>query len=137
VVEDFVSQGGKHMSGAPTPGYTIKNETYTENPAIAELKHSKAGMLAMARTMRPHTNGAQWYITHDQIKDLDGDYTVFGEVTKGLDIALKLNTGTKITDVSISSDTSQVYKVYKDRIKEWNAILDRNFFNLRKLEEKK
>ena len=130
VISGFVSQGGKHASGIATPGYTIKNETYTENPAISELKHGKAGMLAMARTSIPHSNGAQWYITHAATASLDGLYTVFGEVTEGLEIATTLKEGTKIKSVVITSDASNLLKTHQGLIKTWNMILDQSFKDL-------
>ena len=131
VVPGFVSQGGKHMSGAASPGYTIKNETYTENPKIAELKHSKAGMLSMARTQVPHTNGAQWYITHSATPALDGQYTVFGEVTKGLEIATNLKRGTAMKDIIITDDTTPLYATQKENLAAWNKVLSERFFKLR------
>lgn len=130
VVPGFVSQAGMHASGVQTPGYTIKNETYTENPDIIDLKHSKAGILAMARTAIPHTNGAQWYITHQATSSLDGLYTVFGEVTEGLEIAINLRQGTKINSVTITSEASVLLKQNKGLVKAWNIILDEKFENL-------
>ncbi|MDB9742031.1 peptidylprolyl isomerase [Akkermansiaceae bacterium] len=130
VVPGFVSQGGMHPSGNPRPGYTIKNETYTENSEIAELKHSKAGMLSMARTNQLHTNGSQWYITHDATPSLDGKYTVFGEVTEGLDLALKMNQGTLIKKIEITSDASELLKLEAENVKMWNKVLDANFPDL-------
>jgi len=62
VIPGFVSQAGQHKSGSRDPGYTINNETYTENPEIKDLKHDKKGMLSMARLPAKHTNGSQFYI---------------------------------------------------------------------------
>lgn len=135
IVQGFVSQGGKHKAGSPSPGYTIRNETYTENPGIAGLTHSKAGMLSMARQPANHTNGCQWYITHAATGHLDGAYTVFGEVTKGLEIALKLRQGTLIKDVKITSDSAPIKAAYKAQIATWNTTLDTKFDDLRKVEK--
>ena len=137
VIKGFVSQAGMHISGARTPGYNIDNETYTENPAIAELKHSKAGMLSMARLPQKHTNGAQWYITHAPTSNLDGAYTVFGEVTEGLEIALNLNIGTLIKDIDVTSDTTQLFKFQEKNVTQWNKTLDEKFRDLRPIEENK
>lgn len=130
VVAGFVSQGGKHNSGIARPGYTIKNETYTENPLLKDLKHSHAGILAMARTAIPHSNGCQWYITHKATPNLDGDYTVFGEVTSGLETAVNLKQGDKILSIKITSDTAKIKQLHKKQIAEWNTILDINFDDL-------
>lgn len=136
VVPGFVSQAGKHNSGEATPGYTIKNETYTEHPELKDLKHDKAGVLSMARTAIKHTNGSQFYITHVATPHLDGAYTVFGEVTEGVEIAKKITRGTKITSIEIHDSTDKLFKAQKKNIDEWNAVLDKRFYDLNKVEEK-
>ncbi len=34
----------------------------------------------------PNTNGSQWYITYGDVSQLDGNYTIFGRVTEGMDV---------------------------------------------------
>lgn len=34
----------------------------------------------------PNTNGSQWYITYGDVSQLDGSYTIFGNVTEGMDV---------------------------------------------------
>jgi cyclophilin family peptidyl-prolyl cis-trans isomerase len=71
---------GTGMGGESLWGGTFKTET---NP---NLKFDKPGVLGMARTSRPDTNGSQWFITVAPQPSLDGQYTVFGEVAKGMDV---------------------------------------------------
>ena len=55
------------------------------------FRHNK-GSLAAARTENPEraSSGSQFYICHTAIPTLDGQYTVFGETVKGLDIVDKI-----------------------------------------------
>jgi len=84
VIAGFMIQSGDPqgtgMGGESLWGGTFKTET---NP---NLKFDKPGVLGMARTQRPDTNGSQWFITVAPQPSLDGQYTVFGEVVKGMDV---------------------------------------------------
>ena len=62
------------------PGYTFPNEI-----VLPDLNHGGAGMVTMANG-GPHTNSSHWCITLSDRSYLDGDYTVFGHVVKGLEI---------------------------------------------------
>lgn len=87
VIDGFMIQGGDPLgSGRGGPGFTIKDEINT-------LKHDKAGVMAMARTPAPNSAGSQFYITVTATPFLDGQqppYVVFGQVTEGLDVVLKI-----------------------------------------------
>lgn len=133
VIEGFVSQAGMHNSGTPSPGYNIKNETYTEHPKLRDLRHDKAGILSMARQPRKHTNGSQFYITHAATPHLDGDYTVFGKVTKGIDIAKNLNRGAEIKDIVLLDSADALFQAQQANVSKWNATLDKRFYNLKKI----
>jgi len=92
--QDFVIQGGDpEGTGQGGPGYQFKNE-------ISDLKHEK-GALSMAREPRPDTNGSQFFITLAPTPFLDGKYSVFGKVVKGMDVVTKIRKGDKITKLSI------------------------------------
>jgi peptidyl-prolyl cis-trans isomerase B (cyclophilin B) len=81
-------QGGDPAgNGTGGPGYTV--------PAEIGLKHTK-GAIATARTgdqVNPEraSSGSQFYIVTEDIAFLDGQYTVFGYVTSGLDVVEKIN----------------------------------------------
>lgn len=80
VLPGFVAQTGDPTgTGGGGPGYAIPNEI---DPA---LSHNKAGMVAMANS-GPDTNGSQWYVTLGDVSQLDGGYTIFGQVIEGLDV---------------------------------------------------
>jgi peptidyl-prolyl cis-trans isomerase A (cyclophilin A) len=87
VIDNFMIQGGDPLgSGTGGPGFTIKDE-------FNNLKHDKAGVLAMARTPAPNSAGSQFYITVTATPFLDGQqppYVVFGQVIEGVDIVQKI-----------------------------------------------
>ena len=40
----------------------------------------------MARSTSPDSAGSQWFVTYGAAPNLDGGYTIFGEVTEGMDV---------------------------------------------------
>ena len=94
VEPNFVVQGGDPKgNGMGGPGYTIKAE-------FNKQKHVR-GVLAMARSQSPDSAGSQFYITLAPAHFLDGQYTVFGKVTSGMDVVDKIRKGDKMKSVKI------------------------------------
>ena len=104
----FVLQCGDPTgSGSGGPGYTFGIEN-----APADGTYP-VGTLAMARTSDPNSNGGQFFITYKETKlpTEGGGYSIFGKVTKGLDIVEKIAAnkalapnpadGTPVTPISI------------------------------------
>jgi cyclophilin family peptidyl-prolyl cis-trans isomerase len=85
IVKGFVDQTGDPQgSGAGGPGYKFNDE-------LANSLTYDAGTVAMANS-GPNTNGSQFFIVVDDGgKQLTKSYTIFGEVTKGMDVANKIN----------------------------------------------
>jgi peptidyl-prolyl cis-trans isomerase B (cyclophilin B) len=95
--ENFVIQGGDPKgNGTGGPGYTIPAE-------FNKQKHVR-GAVAMARTQDPNSAGSQFYICLAPANFLDGQYTVFGIVTKGMDVVDKVKVGDKMKTVKIMED---------------------------------
>ncbi len=79
VLEGFMAQGGDPTgTGKGGPGYEFVNED-------SDLTFDKAGVLAMANAGRD-TNGSQFFITFGPTEQLNGGYTIFGQVTSGMDV---------------------------------------------------
>ena len=55
----------------------------------------------MARTQDPDSAGSQFYITFKPASFLDGQYTVFGQVTKGMDVVDAIKVGDRMKSVRI------------------------------------
>lgn len=92
----FVIQGGDPLgTGMGGSKRTIPLEV------SPQLKHSEAGIVAMARSSDPNSASSQFYITLAAASFLDMNYAVFGKVTSGLESALKLRKGDKITTATI------------------------------------
>ncbi|WLD91887.1 peptidylprolyl isomerase [Alkalihalobacillus sp. AL-G] len=95
VIPGFVSQGGcPEGTGTSGPGYTIDCET-EGNPH----KHVP-GALSMAHAGK-NTGGSQFFIVHENQPHLDGVHTVFGQVTEGLDSALRTQNGDVMKEVKV------------------------------------
>ena len=79
VLEGFMAQGGDPTgTGMGGPGYEFVNED-------SDLTFDKAGVLAMANAGRD-TNGSQFFITFGPAPQLNGGYTIFGQVIEGMDV---------------------------------------------------
>jgi cyclophilin family peptidyl-prolyl cis-trans isomerase len=95
VVPGHVIQTGAAQSEKSRgPGYQFPNEIN------AKLSHNHAGVLNMANG-GPNTNASQWCITLSDRSYLDGDFSVFGEVVRGLDVVMKIVQGDVVESVRI------------------------------------
>jgi cyclophilin family peptidyl-prolyl cis-trans isomerase len=84
VLPGFVAQSGDPSgTGFGGPGYAFVNET------SPDLKYDKAGMVGMANSGKD-SNGSQFFITYAPTPQLDGGYTIFGQVVSGMDVATNL-----------------------------------------------
>lgn len=94
VVPDFVIQGGDpNGNGTGGSGQKLKAE-------FNSRKHVE-GTVAMARANDPDSADSQFYIALGAIPHLDGSYTVFGQVSEGLDVVKKIAVGDKMTKVTL------------------------------------
>ncbi|KAF6243047.1 peptidylprolyl isomerase [Nitrosopumilus sp. b1] len=90
VIPGFMIQGGdpntkkpdKSQWGMGGPGYTVKAEFNSRS--------HRRGIVSMARAMDPDSAGSQFFIVTTDSTFLDGQYTVFGEVTEGIEVADKI-----------------------------------------------
>jgi peptidyl-prolyl cis-trans isomerase B (cyclophilin B) len=91
VIPGFMIQGGD-----PNTKDLNKPETYGQGGPSQKLKAEfndiphRRGILSMARTNDPNSAGSQFFIVVKDSNFLDGQYTVFGEVVKGMEVADKI-----------------------------------------------
>jgi peptidylprolyl isomerase len=84
VLSGFMAQGGDPTgTGGGGPGYNFDNEPN-------DLTFDKAGVVAMANTGAPNSNGSQFFITFAPQAYLNGGYTIFGQVTSGMDVVMAI-----------------------------------------------
>ena len=85
VIPGFMAQTGDPTgTGTGGPGYTFADEF---DPA---LRHEGEGVVSMANTGDPGTNGGQFFITYATQSHLDDQHTVFGRVVEGMDVVRAL-----------------------------------------------
>ncbi|MDA8720889.1 peptidylprolyl isomerase [Nitrosopumilus sp.] len=90
VIPGFMIQGGdpntktdnKGSWGMGGPGYNIKAE-------FSSRSHLR-GIVSMARSQDPNSAGSQFFIVTSDSAFLDREYTVFGQVKEGMDVADKI-----------------------------------------------
>ena len=94
VIPDFVAQGGD-PKGNGTGGSGKKL------PAEFNEREHVPGTIAMARSQDPNSADSQFYICLGTPSHLDGQYTVFGQVTEGMDAVKKIKVGDVMKKVSV------------------------------------
>jgi peptidyl-prolyl cis-trans isomerase B (cyclophilin B) len=101
VIPGFMIQGGDPYSktgagrvGTGGPGYTIECETEKN------VHRHVAGALSMAHAGKD-TGGSQFFICHAPQPHLDGVHTVFGLVTKGMDVVRQIAQNDRITSIRV------------------------------------
>lgn len=100
VIDDFMIQGGDPLSrtddprvGSGGPGYRFADEP---NGLKVDV-----GVIAMANS-GPNTNGSQFFIVSTRPQPhLNGIHTVFGKVTKGMNVVLAVQQGDVVTSITI------------------------------------
>jgi cyclophilin family peptidyl-prolyl cis-trans isomerase len=103
VIPGFVAQAGDPTgTGSGGPGYTIPDEVNS--------RKFLDGTLGMAKTSAPNSAGSQWFIDYAPQPNLDGGYTVFGQLVEGRDVLDKITPrdpgratapGTRINTITI------------------------------------
>lgn len=97
VVKDFIIQTGDPTgTGNGGSGLTLK-------PEFSSEKHIK-GTVSMARSSDINSADSQFFITLGEYPHLDGKYTIFAQVTEGLEVAEKIVAGDKILSLTIETN---------------------------------
>jgi cyclophilin family peptidyl-prolyl cis-trans isomerase len=99
VLESFMAQGGDPTgTGRGNPGYQFAYED-------SGYTFDKAGVLAMANSgPQTATNGSQFFITFGPQESLNGGYTIFGQVTDGMDVVNKITRRDPDTNPTFEGD---------------------------------
>jgi cyclophilin family peptidyl-prolyl cis-trans isomerase len=90
VIPGFMIQGGdpNTISGSPST-WGIGGSDKSVNAEFSSVKH-KRGIVSMARSNDVNSGRSQFFIMVAAYPSLDGKYSVFGEVTKGMDVVDKI-----------------------------------------------
>ena len=114
VIDNFVAQGGdpntlssnRSTWGMGGPGYTFVNEV---NPSV---NFTSAGIVAMANTGQPDSNGSQFFITFAALSRLDQLYTIFGNVTEGSSVLPLIARGTGPMQADPPTTPTRITTIY-------------------------
>lgn len=92
IVPNFVVQTGcSRGDGYGSEPFSIRSE-------LPQIYYDKGGYVGMASAGN-HTESTQWFITETSTPHLDGNYTIFGKLTEGMDVVEKLTQEDKINDI--------------------------------------
>lgn len=98
-VEDWVIQGGD-PTGKGTGGSAIQTELNSKPFVVGSLGMAASSQMQMGEGARI-SNDSQFFITTKDADWLNGQYTNFGEVTRGMDVVNKIKIGDKILGITI------------------------------------
>lgn len=102
VIGGFMAQTGDPTgTGAGGSGHKLKAE-FSKEPHVR-------GVVSMARSQNPDSADSQFFIVFDDARFLDGQYTVFGKVTKGMEFVDKIKKG----DDDLNGQVSNPDKIIK------------------------
>lgn len=93
-------QGGDPLSRTDDPAVGTGGPPWRLKAEFSDTPHV-AGTVAMARTQDPDSAGSQFYICLAPLPDLNGKYTVFAHVTKGMEVVKAIKPGDVISSVKI------------------------------------
>jgi cyclophilin family peptidyl-prolyl cis-trans isomerase len=91
-----VQDGDPTGTGNGGPGYEIRDE-------INMLPYTE-GTVGMALA-GPDTGGSQWFATQSPQPHLDGGYTVFGQVTQGMDVVYRIEQDDRIIKITLGTES--------------------------------
>lgn len=105
VIDGFMAQTGcPYGNGTGGTGKKLKAE-FNRNP-------HKRGTVSMARSMMPDSADSQFFICFADCPWLDGQYTVWGEVTSGMDAVDKIKRGDGRTALSMNRTKLSVCRLF-------------------------
>lgn len=88
VIPNFMIQGGD-PTGTGRGGASLWGKPF-EDEIVPSLVFDEPGILAMANS-GPNTNGSQFFITVAATTWLNGNHTIFGKVTEGMDVVYAIS----------------------------------------------
>ena len=83
----------------PRYNYEIKNPYETENL----VNTFESGSIAMVKSGKKNASSTEFFFVTNEIPELDGRYSIFGKIIKGLDVLEKINKEDFIQEVKISN----------------------------------
>ncbi len=111
VIEGFMAQGGD-PTGSGRGGSDLPDiEAEFSNPSAARFVRGTCGM---ARTQDPNSANSQFFIMFAPAPSLDGQYTIWGEVTSGMEAVDKIKRGSGMSGMVQGPDKIRSMRVAAD-----------------------
>ena len=105
VIPGFMIQGGDPTGTGTGSGPRRLKAEFSQRP-------HKPGVLSMARSMDPNSASCQFFVMHAASPHLDGQYSAFGQVVRGLEIVDAIaKTRTSVGDRPVSKQEIKSAKV--------------------------
>jgi peptidylprolyl isomerase len=98
VIEGFMAQGGD-PTGTGTGGSKLPNV-----PLEVSQRHFVRGVCGMARTSEPNSGNSQFFIMFAPAPSLDGNYTIWGQVMRGMEFVDQIKRGSGSSGVVTDPD---------------------------------
>ena len=83
----------------PRYNYEIKNPYETENL----VNTFESGSIAMVKSSNTKSSSTEFFFVTNKIPELDGRYSIFGKIIKGLEVLKKINKEDYIKEVEITN----------------------------------
>jgi len=114
VIPGFMIQGGdpNTISGSPN-SWGMGGSPNKIRAEFNSVKH-KRGIVSAARTQDPNSASSQFFIMVNDYPSLDGQYSVYGQVVKGMDVADKIVSAPKDGNDRPSNPTTITKVVIRD-----------------------
>ena len=111
VIEGFMAQGGD-PTGTGRGGSDLPDiEAEFSSPGTARFVRGTCGM---ARTQDPNSANSQFFIMFDAAPSLDGQYTIWGQVTAGMEAVDKIKRGAGMSGMVQGPDKIRSMRVASD-----------------------
>ena len=81
----------------PRYNYQVKNPSETENL----VNTFERGSIAMVKTSKKNSSSTEFFFVTNKIPEIDGRYSIFGKIIKGLEIVEKIQNDDFIVDIKI------------------------------------
>lgn len=97
IIKNFIIQGGDYLNGNGTGSNSIYGKNFDDENF--DIKHDSKYMLSMANS-GPNTNGSQFFITLDELHNLDNKHVVFGIISNEDSIKVLETLGNVLTNIN-------------------------------------
>jgi len=105
IVPGFMIQGGDPNTKSDDRSYWGTGGADKNINAEFNTVHHARGIVSMARTGDPNGASSQFFIMVGDAPQLDRQYSVFGQVTKGMDVADKIVSGAAESEIAVKPET--------------------------------